>query len=88
MSQGRVVTAKLPGELVALLNEVAARSDRSKSWILRQALGRWLAEEQRRYELTVEALEEIEAGNAVPHEEVLAMLEEQKLVRRAKSGRR
>lgn len=87
MSQGRVVTAKLPGELVALLDVVAARSDRSKSWILRQALGRWLAEEQRRYELTLEALEEVEAGKTIPHEAVLAMIEEQKLTRRAKPSR-
>lgn len=49
------MTAKLPGDLVSQLDEIVGRIDRSKSWIVRQALGQWLAEEQRRYELAVEA---------------------------------
>jgi predicted transcriptional regulator len=75
---GRVVTAKLPEELVAELDGVAERIERSKSWIIRHALRDWLAEEQRRYELTVEALEAVENGDTIPHEEVLAMIENRK----------
>ena len=51
---GRVVTAKLPDELVLQMDEVAERIDRSKSWIMRQAVAEWLAEEQRRHELTLD----------------------------------
>jgi predicted transcriptional regulator len=75
---GRVVTAKLPEELVAELDGVAERIERSKSWIIRHALRDWLAEEQRRYELTVEALEAVENGDTIPHEEVLAMIQNRK----------
>ena len=67
---GRVVTAKLPDELVARIDEVADRIDRSKSWIVRQALTEWLAEEQRRHELTLEALKSVDEGRTYTQEEV------------------
>ena len=47
----RVVTANLPSDLISQLEEVAGHIDRSKSWIVRQAVTDWLAEEQRRIEL-------------------------------------
>lgn len=79
---GRVVTAKLPDDLVLRMDEVADRIDRSKSWIVRQAVVEWLAQEQRRYELTLEALEDVDEGRTIPHEEVLAMVEQRKRERR------
>lgn len=82
VDDGRVVTAKLPDDLVSRMDEVADRIDRSKSWIVRQALTEWLAEEQRRYELTVEALKDVDEGRTIPHEEVLAMVQERKRERR------
>lgn len=51
---GRVVTALLPNELVSRLDNVAEHLDRSKSWIVRQALDEWLADEERRRALTVD----------------------------------
>ena len=78
----RVVTAKLPDDLVSRLDEVADRIERSKSWIVRQAVTEWLAEEQRRYDLTLEALKDVDEGRTIPHEEVLAMVEQRKRERR------
>jgi len=75
---GRVVTAKLPDDLVSRMDEVAGRIDRSKSWIVRQAVAEWLAEEQRRHELTLEALKAVDEGRTIPHEEVLARVEQRK----------
>lgn len=66
----RVVTTSLPAELAQRLDEIAARIDRSKSWIMRQALAEWLAEEQRRYELTLEALKDVDEGRLLSHDEV------------------
>ena len=68
--EGRVVTAKLPDDLVSRLDQVADRIDRSKSWIVRQAVMEWLAEEQRRYELTLEALKSVDEGRTYTQEEV------------------
>jgi predicted transcriptional regulator len=75
---GRVVTAKLPTNMVSRMDEVAARMDRSKSWIVRQAVAEWLAEEQRRYELTLEALKDVDAERTFTHEEVLDRLKQRK----------
>ena len=86
-SIGRVVTAKLPDDLVSRMDEIADRIDRSKSWIVRQALSEWLAEEERRYELTLEALKDIDEGRTIPHEEVLAMVEQRKRERRQARSR-
>jgi predicted transcriptional regulator len=68
---GRVVTAKLPDELVSRMDEIASRIDRSKSWIVREAVSQWLAEEQRRYELTLEALRDVDEGRTISHEDVM-----------------
>jgi predicted transcriptional regulator len=67
---GRVVTAKLPDDLVSQMDKVADRIDRSKSWIVRQAVSEWLAEEQRRYELTLEALKSVDEGRTFTQEEI------------------
>lgn len=39
----RVVTAKLPHELVSRMDQAADHLDRSKSWIVREAVREWLA---------------------------------------------
>lgn len=67
---GRVVTAKLPDDLVSEMDEVAGRIDRSKSWIVRQAVAEWLAEERRRYELTLEAMKSVDEGRSFTQEEI------------------
>lgn len=80
----RVVTAKLPGDLVARLDDVARSIERSKSWIIREALRDWLAEEERRHELTKEAMRDFDEGRVVSHEDVLAMLALKKIQARTK----
>jgi predicted transcriptional regulator len=67
---GRVVTANLPDELVSRMDEVAERMDRTKSWIVREAVAEWLAEEQRRYELTLEALKSVDEGRTFTQDEI------------------
>lgn len=68
--EGRVVTAKLPDDIVSRMDEIAERIDRSKSWIVRQAVAEWLAEEQRRYDLTIEALKSVDEGRTLTQEEI------------------
>ena len=67
---GRVVTAKLPDELITEMDEVAGRIDRSKSWIVRQAVAEWLAEERHRYELTLEAMKAVDEGRFLSQDEI------------------
>ena len=68
--EGRVVTAKLPDDLVSEMDEVAGRIERSKSWIVRQAVSEWLAEERRRHELTLEAMKSVDEGRTFSQEEI------------------
>lgn len=55
---------------VSRLDEAARRFDRSKSWIIRQALAEWLGEEQRRYELTLEASNSVDEGRTFTHDDM------------------
>lgn len=81
-SPGRVITAKLPDDLASQMDEIASRIERSKSWIVRNAVAEWLSEEQRRHQLTLEALKDVDEGRTISHEEVVAMLEQRKRDRR------
>jgi len=84
-NDGRHVTAKLPAAIFDELEEIARRSDRSKSWIIRQAVGEWLAEEQRRHELTLKALRDVDEGRTLSHEEVKRHFAERRKERAAHS---
>lgn len=79
---GRVVTAKLPEALVARMDEIARRIDRSKSWIVRQAVSEWLAEEQRRHELTLEGLKDVDEGRTISQADIEKRIKQRKRNRR------
>jgi predicted transcriptional regulator len=73
-----VVTANLPIELAKKLDTIARRIDRTRSWIIRQAVAEWLAEEDRRHHLTLEALADVDAGRMFTTEEVESHFAEQR----------
>jgi predicted transcriptional regulator len=83
---GRVVTAKLPDDLIDQMEQVAGRIERSKSWIVREALSQWLAEEQRRYAMTLEALKDFDEGRMVSQEELEEWASQKKRDARTKSA--
>lgn len=68
----RVITAHVPEDVAAALDGLATRLDRSKNWIVRQALAEFIAIEDERHRMTLEGLASIEAGQVVPHDDVLA----------------
>ncbi len=68
----RVVTAHLPLELADQVDQLAARLDRPKGWIVKQALTSWIALEAKRHQLTLEALADVDAGRVVDHGTVRA----------------
>jgi predicted transcriptional regulator len=49
---------------------------------VREAVSQWLAEEQRRYELTLEGLRDFDEGRMISHEEMLDWVERKKAERR------
>lgn len=66
----RVVTAHIPVELAAQVDQLAQRLERPRGWIVRQALSAFIAQEERRRELTREALADVDAGRFVDHEQI------------------
>ena len=71
----KVVTAHLPAGLADKLDALAARSERSRGWIMRQALAAWVDQEEERHKLTLEALESVDAGRVIDHQSVLAWVD-------------
>ena len=68
----RVVTAHIPIELAEQVDELAARLDRPKGWIVKQALASWVALEAKRQQLTLEGLADVDAGRVVDHASINA----------------
>jgi predicted transcriptional regulator len=66
----KVVTAHVPLELAAKVDVIAKRRDRSRGWILKQALSLWVEQEEQRHRLTLEALADVDAGKTLDQEEV------------------
>lgn len=68
----RVVTAHIPIELAEQVDELAARLDRPKGWIVKQALVSLVALEAKRQQLTLEGLADVDAGRVVDHASINA----------------
>ena len=68
----RVVTAHLPTDLAEQLDGLAERLDRPKGWIVKEAVASYIALEDKRHRLTLEALADADAGRMLDHAEVEA----------------
>ena len=58
----RVVTAHIPIDLAEQVDLLAARLDRPKGWIVRQALTSWVELEAKRHQLTLDGLADVDAN--------------------------
>ncbi|OAI13660.1 CopG family transcriptional regulator [Methylomonas lenta] len=68
----RVVTAHIPNELAEQVDQLAARLDRPKGWIIRQALTSWVELEAKRHQLTLDGLADVDVGRVIDHASVAA----------------
>ena len=68
----RVVTAHLPAALAKKLDGLALRLDRPKGWIVKEAVASFISLEEKRFHLTLEALQDVDAKRTVDHVEVEA----------------
>jgi len=68
----RCVTAHVPVEMAERVDQMAERLERSKNWIVKQALSAWLNQEEERSRLTREALADVDAGRVIDHQAVQA----------------
>lgn len=68
----RVFTAHVPLPLAEKVDQMAARLERSRGWIMKQALSAWIDQEEERSRLTREALADVDAGRVIDHQAVQA----------------
>ena len=68
----KVLTAHVPLPLAEKVDQIAARLERSRGWIVKQALSAWIEQEEERSRLTREALADVDAGRVIDHQAVQA----------------
>jgi predicted transcriptional regulator len=71
-TETKVLTAHVPIPLAEKVDQMAARLERSRGWIMKQALSAWIAQEEERSRLTREALADVDAGRVIDHQAVQA----------------
>lgn len=71
----KVLTAHVPLPLAEKVDQIAARMERSRGWIVKQALSAWVDQEEERRRMTLEAMADIEAGQVIDHQSVQAWAE-------------
>ncbi len=68
----KVFTSHVPLPLADKIDQMAARLERSRGWIVKQALTAWIDQEEERSRLTREALADVDAGRVIDHQAVQA----------------
>lgn len=71
----KVLTAHIPLPMAEKVDQMAARLERSRGWIMKQALSAWISQEEERSRLTREALADVDADRVIDHQAVLAWAE-------------
>ena len=65
------VTVRLSDEMLEQLDELAGAMDRTRTWLVNDALEQYLAAERQWLEDIREGMAEAERGELIPHEEVM-----------------
>ena len=71
----KVLTTHVPLPLAAKVDAMATRLDRSRGWIVKQALAAWVDLEEQRHRMTLEALADVDAGRLIDQAELQAWAE-------------
>lgn len=71
----KVLTAHVPLPLADKVDQLASRLERSRGWIVKQALSAWVDQEEERSRLTREALADVDSGHLIDHQAVQAWAE-------------
>jgi predicted transcriptional regulator len=70
MMDTKVLTAHVPLPLAKKVDEMAARLERSRGWVVKQALTSWIEQQEDRYRLTLEALADVDNQALADHKTV------------------
>lgn len=68
----KVLTAHVPVPLADKVDQIAARMERSRGWIVKQALSAWVDQEEERRRMTIDAMADVQSGQVIVHQSVQA----------------
>lgn len=68
----KVLTAHVPVPLIEKVDLIAARMERSRGWIVKQALSAWVDQEESHRRMTLDAMADVDAGYVIDHQSVQA----------------
>ena len=68
----KVLTAHVPLRLAEKVEAMATRLERSRGWVMKQALVAWVDQEEERHRMTLEALDDVKAGRLIDHHAIRA----------------
>lgn len=68
----KVLTAHVPIPLADKVDQIAARMERSRGWIVKQALSAWVDQEEERRRMTIDAMADVQSGQVIDHQSVQA----------------
>ena len=68
----RVLTAHVPVPLVEQVDKLAHQLERSRGWVVKQALTAWVAEAEHHHQLTLEALQDVDTQKTIAHQAMQA----------------
>jgi len=71
-TETKVLTAHVPASLAEKVDAMAARLERSRGWVMKQALAAWVDQEEERHRMTLEALADVDAGRVIDHQAIRA----------------
>jgi len=71
-SETRVLTTHVSQNLADKVDVMALRLDRSRGWIVKQALAAWVDQEEERHRMTIAALADVDADRVIDHQSIQA----------------
>jgi predicted transcriptional regulator len=70
------VSLRVPADLIETLDKIAAALERSRSWVMLRALRHYIADEGQEVLDVQEGIAELDRGEGIPIEDVLAEMDE------------
>ena len=71
-SETKIMTVHVPRALAERVDAMAARLERSRGWVMTQALAAWVEQGDERHRLTLEALADVDADRVIDHQAIQA----------------
>src|SRR5205807_6932416 len=79
------VSLRVPADLIETLDKIAAALERSRSWVMLRALRQYVADEGQEVLDVQDGMAELDRGEGIPIEDVLAEMDE--IIARAEAKR-